>query len=471
MNIGKQCMHCFSGMIVNGVCNRCHSAEQTPEMRRTYALPIHTTLHDRYYIGNVLGCGGFGITYSAWDTQENKCVAIKELFPNKDVVRQNDRHTVSVVSGQENYFSHVSDCFVGEAKLLINLQTVPGIVSIYNLFSENGTLYYAMEYLEGMNLKERLEKRGLMTWNQFAPILSSMFNALENLHKINLIHRDISPDNIFLTNTGEYRLIDFGSVRTYVGAKSFTTFMKHNFAPLEQYQSNGHQGPWTDIYALSVTTYYSLTGKLPPKATDRFLDDTLQPLGTLCPQLPKHVVSAIHKGMAVHIENRYQDVRQFARDVFHELNSSGQTLTPQQILQQQQQQAYLRYQQQQQQQIQRRQPVQPPQQQQQIHQQIAPVTVTCMNGAYRGRQWQLRPGSQIRIGRRPDCEVRYPQTMSTVSGSQCTFTMDMNGIILVKDDGSSNGTTIETTRMQPGVWYKAARGCRVLFAYEEYVIQ
>lgn len=431
MYTGQRCTHCFYGTIVNGSCNWCQQPEQTPEQRGAAALPLQEFLHDRYYVGDVLGSGGFGITYSAWDIQEERRVALKELFPAQDVARMADRRTVQVRPGQEEYFQHVSDCFVNEAKILIQLQGQPGIVSIYNLFNANGTLYYTMEYLDGMDLRDFMARYGKLTWDQLSPILSPILQALEILHNDHLIHRDISPDNIFLTGGDQARLIDFGSVRTYQGTRSFTTFMKHSFAPWEQYQSNGDQGPWTDIYALCVTIYYALTGVLPPKAPDRKLKDTTVPLTTLCPQLPRSAAAAIQKGMAVEIADRFSDVRLLAQALYPErqLTYAPYAETPFQ------------------------------------------ACLVCVSGYYRGGQWSLPANACLRIGRQPYCEINYPANMTVISGLHCSVAVDAGGTVMVRDENSRNGTYLDYTPLRAGVWYRAASGCHIRFSQEDYLIQ
>ena len=432
-------MRCFYGSVVNGVCARCRQPEQTPDMRKSNALPLHNLLHGRYHIGDVLGNGGFGITYAAWDNQTGRRVAVKEFFPNRDMVRLTDRYTARPVEGQEEYIRHASECFINEANLLMSLQGQEGVVSLYNLFSANGTYYYAMEYLEGMNLAEYLMKNGKMTWSRLSPLLIPVLRALDMLHRSNLIHRDISPDNIFLTGNSQARLIDFGSVRTYQDTRSFTTFMKHNFAPWEQYQTNGDQGPWTDIYALCVTVYYSLTGVLPPKAPDRKLGDTTQPLSALCPQLPGSIAAAIHRGMAVNIPDRYADVRQLAQALGLQISLPAQPSPPPPP------------------------PLPPPPDRQ--------FRLVCAGGYFQGRQWPLTANVQLHIGRRPQCEIQYPAGMTLISGSHCMVTVDGSGAVLVRDDNSKNGTWLDSVPLQGGVWYRARRGSRIRFAQDDYLIQ
>ncbi len=441
MSEGKRCTRCFGGVITGGVCSRCHQPEQLEMYRPTTALPGGTYLHNRYLVGDVLGKGGFGITYSAWDTYDNHTVALKELYPSQDVLRDADRLTVTVVPGQEGYFEHVSDCFVNEARILMDLQGQQGVVPFYNLFDENGTYYYTMEYLEGTDLRAYLKAYRTLTWPQMAHILRPVLKALDVLHSRNLIHRDISPDNIFITVDNNAMLIDFGSVRMYQGKRSFTTFMKQNFAPWEQYQANGNQGPWTDIYSLCVTVYLALSGELPPKAPDRRLKEDREtiPLAVLCPRLPRGVAAAIQKGMAVRPEDRFQSVSELTAALFP-MSPPPQAMAPS------------------------------PQPMAQYGR-VPSINVNCVSGPLRGARWTLTPNSCIRFGRQQFCEVRYPQDYLVVSRYHCTIAMDQSGRVLVRDENSQNGTWINNSRIRPGAWYGAARGSHVFVAQDDYMIQ
>ncbi len=419
---GKRCTRCFGGMIVGGTCTRCHHPEQLPEHRKATALPLNAYLNNRYYIGDVLGSGGFGITYSAWDKQNNRCVALKELFPSRDVVRMPDKLTVRSIQGQEDYFKKVSQCFVNEANILIRLRGQDGVVTIYDYFAENGTLYYSMEYLEGVDLKTYYTQNPIVTWDMLSQIIKPVLQGLNMLHSMSLIHRDISPDNIFITGENHAQLIDFGSVRTYQGAKSFTTFMKQSFAPWEQYQTDGNQGPWTDIYALCVTLYYVMSRKLPPNATERKLNDTVEPITKYCPTLPPNVASAIMRGMAVNIQDRYSSVRELAQDLFPEKPTTLARLI-------------------------------------------------CQRGFYQGNSWQLVPNMCLKVGRQSFCQIHYPEELRQISGTHCSIMMNPAGQILVRDDNSTNGTWIDDRRLSAGVWYKVPRGCHIRVVFDEYVVQ
>ena len=243
-------------------------------------------------------------------------MAVKELFPKQDVRREGDGKTVAVLRGQEAYFAQISQRFSQEATLLLKLQENRSVVRVYHLFSENKTVYYVMEYLDGLDLNAWLQQHGPMPWAKLSGIIAAVLDALEALHTVGLIHRDLSPDNIFLTRDGTVRLIDFGSVRAYEDSSHFTVFVKKSFAPWEQYQTNSAQGPWTDIYSLCVTMYFALSGKLPPMASERRLQDEAVPIRALCPELPQQVADAITCGMAVRAEARCQSAAQLRRLLF-----------------------------------------------------------------------------------------------------------------------------------------------------------
>lgn len=393
------------------------------------SLCAGTMLRGRYRVEKTLGQGGFGITYCALDIKTSTRVAVKELFPARNVMRSEDHKTVQVQPNQDGTFHHLRESFEKEAKVLIELQNLEGVVRLMHVFSENNTVYYVMELLEGEPLIQRLKREGAMKWEQFAPILKTIMKALEQIHRVGLIHRDVSPDNIFLTKTGA-RLIDFGSVRNYQGETPLTAMVKRNFAPWEQFLSNGHQGPWTDIYALSVTAYYSLCGQLPPPATERRMKDTLVPLEYLFPNLPREVCAAIHSGMAVLPERRFQNVQQFSKALNLD-HTTAAASTPKNSL-------------------------------------------VCLRGNFAGKSWHIKPDCAFRIGRQQDCDICYPASYPGVSRIQCTIYHTKDGKHIIRDERSSYGTRLvspgKNVLLDPYVWY-AADGAHILFgAHEEYLL-
>lgn len=231
-----------------------------------------TILHDRYIIGKILGFGGFGITYIGWDGKLEQKVAIKEYLPGEFSTRMPGQSQVTVFNGEKSEQFHDGlKKFIDEAKRLAKFQNEPGIVKIFDSFEENETAYIIMEYLDGETLTGYLKREKTIPEDQAVNMLMPVMNSLQSVHAEGLLHRDIAPDNIFLTKTGEVKLIDFGASRyaTTSHSRSLTVIIKPGFSPEEQYRSRGDQGPYTDVYAIAATLYKMITGKTPPDAMER----------------------------------------------------------------------------------------------------------------------------------------------------------------------------------------------------------
>lgn len=270
-NSRKICNNCFR-QIKTEPCKYC-GYKKSAYRPEAGILPVGTVLKKRYCIGEVLGKGGFGVTYKAFDTVDSKIVAVKEYYPSGLVHRDTGTTQISVSSKQyEDNFKVGADKFFEEAKMVSRFNGNPNIVNVYEFFYENGTVYFAMEYLDGVDLKHFVKERGgKLPQENVLYIANIITDALLIAHSMNVLHRDISPDNIFILNNGEVKLIDFGAARQVLAeqSKSISVILKQGFAPLEQYQRRGKQGPWTDIYALGATLYYVLTGKMPDEVTER----------------------------------------------------------------------------------------------------------------------------------------------------------------------------------------------------------
>ena len=267
----KICNNCFR-QIKTEPCKYC-GYKKSAYRPEAGILPVGTVLKKRYCIGEVLGKGGFGVTYKAFDTVDSKIVAVKEYYPSGLVHRDTGTTQISVSSKQyEDNFKVGADKFFEEAKMVSRFNGNPNIVNVYEFFYENGTVYFAMEYLDGVDLKHFVKERGgKLPQENVLYIANIITDALLIAHSMNVLHRDISPDNIFILNNGEVKLIDFGAARQVLAeqSKSISVILKQGFAPLEQYQRRGKQGPWTDIYALGATLYYVITGKMPDEVTER----------------------------------------------------------------------------------------------------------------------------------------------------------------------------------------------------------
>ena len=285
-----------------------------------HCLRKGTRLIGRYTIEGVLGQGGFGITYLGIDELHEKKVAIKEFFPQGIVTRNieyQDTVTVTFVGEKDNY-EKGKERFLKEARTMAKFSKDEGIVKALDFFGINNTAYIVMEYLEGITLKQYLRENQRIAPEDLIELLVPLIESLDEIHSQGMIHRDISPDNIMVLPDGRIKLMDFGAARDYTefGEKSLSIVLKPGYAPPEQYQTHGVQGPWTDIYALCATMYKCITGENPPDAINRLVDDHLKKISAFgIPVLPQ-IEEAIIKGMSVAAKDRYQNVGDFCENLY-----------------------------------------------------------------------------------------------------------------------------------------------------------
>lgn len=298
---------------VNG--DKCPHCGSDVHVKATNAqLPVGTILEtgiSRYQIGVALGQGGFGITYIAMDLRSHQRVAVKEYFPNLCAQRGDDHISVFPKPNRESMFMGGRSSFLKEAQMLASLEKMPGIVEILNYFEINGTAYLVMEYLDGVTLKKLVSDRGSIPVQEFMPKLPPLIRSLGQIHKQNVIHRDISPDNIMLMPDGSLKLLDFGCARSMEDGRAMTVMYKPGFAPVEQYLSKG-QGTWTDVYALCATIYYCITGVVPQASVDRLDNDKLQQPSVLGAALPADLEAALMWGLTVQPKERPVNMEAFA---------------------------------------------------------------------------------------------------------------------------------------------------------------
>lgn len=298
-------------------CPHCGYMHGTPAKEAYHILP-GSLLAGRYIVGQVLGFGGFGVTYIGYDQVLQQKVAIKEYLPSEFATRMPKQEDVTIYSGEkEEQFLAGREKFVEEARRLAKFQSQPGIVQIYDCFETNRTAYIIMEYLDGISLKEKLERDGAMTVEESMPVIMAVIGALKSVHAAGILHRDISPDNIYLLKNGRTKLLDFGAARfaTTKHSRSLSVIIKPGFAPVEQYRSRGDQGPWTDVYALAATFYNMLTGQVPEDAMERAAQDTLKEPSKLGVKISPSLEAALMNALNVQIENRTKTINRFEQDL------------------------------------------------------------------------------------------------------------------------------------------------------------
>ena len=308
------CYNCFREKPESGACPHCGYDPARDEGLFPAALPLGSVLNGRYITGRVLGQGGFGITYVAQEWKTKSLIAIKEYMPDSLASRTGGCQITPYTGERAENFTYGKDCFLKEAQMLSKFNSHPNIVHVKSYFEENGTGYFAMEYVEGVSLQRYIEsKGGKIGWREAENFLFPVMDALDAVHAEGIIHRDVTPDNIMITSNGSVKLIDFGAARYSIGDRSCSLdiVLKHGFAPKEQYKQHGRQGPFTDVYALAATFYYAVTGKKPPESIERMEDDRLVPPSAYCPDIPKNVEAAILQGLSVNESGRFQRMAAF----------------------------------------------------------------------------------------------------------------------------------------------------------------
>lgn len=304
------CSGCFSAL-KKEPCKKCGFSEESysPD---SVALPCGTILMGNFIIGNVIGKGGFGITYLAYDVKYGKIIAVKEYFPIELALREPNGIGLMVRDRKSaELFKHGAEKFYNEASFVSKFSGNPNIVRVYQFFYENNTAYFTMEYLSGMTLKDYVVRCGTITAGQAVNIADKVANALCEVHAGNILHRDVSPDNIMLCRDGSIKLLDFGAARQVFseGSQLLTVILKPGFAPLEQYMKKGKQGEWTDIYSLGSSMYYAMTGQIPENPQDRNLDDSDMENNKY--NIQPDLWEVIYKSMMIRYTDRYSTTGAF----------------------------------------------------------------------------------------------------------------------------------------------------------------
>ena len=320
----KRCLGCMQSYDDNlNICPHCGYAEGTMPEEAIHIIP-GTVLNERYIVGKVVGYGGFGVTYIAWDTLLQHRVAIKEYLPSEFSTRIPGKLELTIFNGDKSQqFDDGMKKFLDEARRLAKFQNEAGIVKVFDCFEDNKTAYIIMEYLEGITLGEYLKENGNIPEDVAVQMLLPIMNSLKSVHSEGIIHRDIAPDNIMITANGEIKLIDFGAARyaTTSHSRSLTVIIKPGYSPEEQYRSRGDQGPHTDVHAIGAVLYRMITGQVPPDAMERRAyfengnKDILEPLSKYDKNISENRENAILNAMNVRIEDRSPDMDTLIREL------------------------------------------------------------------------------------------------------------------------------------------------------------
>jgi hypothetical protein len=283
------------------------------------ALPVGTYLSE-FELTGVIGEGGFGIVYLAWDHSLQRKVALKEYMPASLAARENTTVRVRSARHKETFDAGLKS-FINEARLLAQFDH-PSLVKVYRFWEANGTAYMVMPLYEGTTLKDTvaaLPQRPDEAW--LMGLLAPLTEALAVIHAENCFHRDIAPDNVILL-AGSQRplLLDFGAARRVISdmTQALTVILKPGYAPIEQYAESPDmkQGAWTDVYALAATVHWIVTGKTPPPSVSRLMTDNFEPLSSSAAgQYSERFLQAIDRALRVRPEDRTPSIDAFREDL------------------------------------------------------------------------------------------------------------------------------------------------------------
>lgn len=390
-------------------------------------LPPGTLVHNRYKILQVLGTGGFGVTYKVHDLKENTISAMKEYMPNDISYRVPGSNQIRPIKEADRaMYVKFYQQFYKEAQCIYSLRGHPNIVEVKHLFQENNTVYYVMAYVDGMDLKTLIQQRGsTFRWEELRPMMHQVATGLMKVHATGIIHCDISPDNIFLMNNGRIILLDFGAAKSTLRGSVETSVIveKSGFAPYEQIRGK-NMNTWTDVHALAVTIYYCLTGRLVPDVRDRIVNDKIRMPSQMGIAVPSAAwEQALRKGMALKVEDRYATVTEF----WAALNGANPRIQP------------------------NPQPNPTPQ---------GRAELRGIQGVFANRSIPVT--QEIRMGVDPGrCNLVFPLGTPGISRLHLRVWADREGI-LVMDMGSTYGTFINRAKLTPGNVYRLAPGSILL---------
>ncbi len=329
MNSDMLCYGCFSERSNTKNCLFCDYIYETGPESLLHLTP-GTVLLNKYLIGKVLGQGGFGITYLAFDINLNLKLAIKEYLPQYWATRTSGlSKVVMLTSSTSDLYKYGLTKYMEEARTLARFLEHPNIVSIRDYFEDNNTAYIVMSYHEGLTLQKYLTvKDEPLSLHQSLTIFLPVLDALKEIHTAGILHRDISPDNLIINKSGQVILIDFGAARQAVSGhrQELSVLLKAGYSPEEQFRKKGEQGPWSDIYALAATIYRTITGQIPPESLDRLLEDNITPPSKMGVDVNYEQEKVLLKALAVRATDRYRTVDEFQKALILSNTNSNKPL-------------------------------------------------------------------------------------------------------------------------------------------------
>lgn len=314
----KLCMGCMNQIEDHlKTCPYCGFNESTLR-QESYYLDPGTIIGGKYIVGKVLSYGGHTVSYLGMDAEMNRKVIVKEYLPSDFSTRSEGEKEVTIYSGDgQIQFERGLTNFLNEANRIQHLQNPDGIARIYDCVAENDTGYVISEYVEGQTLKEILDTGKTYSPKDAQIFIKQILRGLVEVHKMNIIHCDICPENIMITDSGEIKLMNFGATRyvTTANSRSLSIILKRGYAPEEQYRSRGVRGPWTDVYALGAVMYRMITGIVPQESVERVLNDELKEPSKLGIEISENTENALMNALNVYQQERTQSAEAFLKEL------------------------------------------------------------------------------------------------------------------------------------------------------------
>ncbi len=415
------CPNCFQQGFRQGVCPGCGFREiYHRHSERTIAAG--TLLHSRYITGLVLGEGGFGITYKARDLKTGGIRAIKEYAPADISRRYENGLTMGAASGKKAVsYQKGMRRFSEEARILQELGKVRGIVQVFDFFQENNTAYFVMELLEGAELEKIVRTVGRLSFKDATAVIAQVGLAMEQVHReAHILHRDISPDNIYVSRGRSVKLFDFGSARQVIREldQQYSVVLKLKYAPPEQHGTVIPQGPYTDVYSLAATYYYCLTGRNLPAAMDRMAGEDYITLERMNIGVPREVSEAVDRALMLDHRRRTQTMAEFVRGI----TKSSAKLQASDI-----------------------------QSAKKLH--ILPY-IEQLSGDDAGTRWNLPVNQELKIGRSQTAANIPLRGFSEISRIHCIIYYEAKRDLFYVKDVSLRGTVYRGKRLEKGRFYE-----------------
>lgn len=306
-DINKLCMNCMTDKGDETVCPIC-SFDGSADNPSGY-LAIKTELDGRYIIGSLIENNGEGATYIAWDKSNDTSVRIREYYPDKLASRDEDGVTVKVSTDSDPLYGTYLDEFLDLARKLADCKELTNLLPVTDIFEANGTAYYVTENIKSITLREFLLRNGgILTWDQFKPLITPVISTMSALHAKGIIHRGISPETLLVGRDGVVRIVGFCIESARMEHSDLNAQIYPGYAAIEQYGFEGKQGTWTDVYSLTATIFRVLVGNPPPEATERVSNDRMIIPAKIVQSMPKNVINSMARGLAILADDRTKNM-------------------------------------------------------------------------------------------------------------------------------------------------------------------